>query len=476
MSSREFALIDIILFNLTRITMYIILNLLLFALIILLLMRLANKHMKFSRRVFIATGIGIVAGVLLQLLYPEEVIQKTLDWIGIVGDGYIRLLQVIVIPLIFISILSAILHLRHGGEGVGKMALMIVGILVGTAVIAALVGVFTANSFGLSVEGLQMGAQENARGVVLQEKLQSVENMTFSRKIVNLIPTNIFQDFSGSRDSSTIGVVIFTAFLGIAALGIHKKKPAQFEFFEKLTDSLHDVIMRMVTLVLRLTPYGILALMTRMVATSSPQDILNLGTFILASYTALIAMFLIHLLLIALVRLNPLHYLKKVMPVLTFAFTSRSSMGTIPLNVETQIDKMGVSEGVANLSASLGATIGQNGCAAIYPAMLAVMIAPVMHIDPTSWEFIVKLVAIIAISSFGVAGVGGGATFAALIVLSSMNFPVALVGLLISVEPLIDMGRTALNVSGAMTTGVITSRLMKNLNVAKYQGRDQLDL
>ena len=144
-----------------------------------------------------------------------------------------------------------------------------------------------------------------------------------------------------------------------------------------------------------------------------------------------------------------------------FAFSSRSSAATLPLNTETQISKLNVPKGIANLSASLGTTIGQNGCAAIYPAMLAVMIAPTMGVDPTSISFIIELVVIVAVSSFGAAGVGGGATVAALIVLSNMNFPVALAGLLISVEPLIDMSRTALNVNGAMLTGVISSKIIK---------------
>lgn len=129
--------------------------------------------------------------------------------------------------------------------------------------------------------------------------------------------------------------------------------------------------------------------------------------------------------------------------------------------METQTKKLGVSDGIANLSASFGATIGQNGCAGVYPAMLAVMIAPTVGIDPLSWDFIVTLILVVMISSFGVAGVGGGATFASLIVLSTLNLPVALVGLLISVEPLIDMGRTALNVNGSMTSGLLTSKILK---------------
>ena len=205
-------------------------------------------------------------------------------------------------------------------------------------------------------------------------------------------------------------------------------------------------------------------LMAKVVATSSAGDILNLLGFIVASYVAILLMFLVHGLLVSFVGVSPAEYFKKIWPVLTFAFTSRSSAATIPLNVEAQITKLNVPPAIANLSASFGATIGQNGCAGIYPAMLAVMVAPTMGIDPLDINFILSLIAIITISSFGIAGVGGGATFAALIVLPAMGLPVTIAALLISIEPLIDMARTALNVSGAMTAGTITSRVLKSTN------------
>jgi len=185
--------------------------------------------------------------------------------------------------------------------------------------------------------------------------------------------------------------------------------------------------------------------------------------FIVASYVAILIMFLVHGGLLLLNGMNPKVFFQKVLPVLTFAFSSRSSAATIPLNVETQVNQLKVRPVIANLSASLGATIGQNGCAGIYPAMLAVMIAPSVGIDPSQPMFILSLVGIIIVSSFGVAGVGGGATFAALIVLPAMGLPVALAALLISIEPLIDMARTALNVNGAMTAGVITHKRTTDL-------------
>jgi hypothetical protein len=132
------------------------------------------------------------------------------------------------------------------------------------------------------------------------------------------------------------------------------------------------------------------------------------------------------------------------------------------------VSRLGVTPAIANFAASFGATIGQNACAGLYPAMLAVMIAPTAGIDPTSPGFITSLVVVATLGSFGIAGVGGGATFAALVVLSSLNLPVALAGLLISVEPLIDMGRTAVNVSGSMTAGTVTSCLLRQTDMAVY--------
>ena len=143
-------------------------------------------------------------------------------------------------------------------------------------------------------------------------------------------------------------------------------------------------------------------------------------------------------------------------------------MGTIPLTVETQTKKMGISDAIANFSATFGTAIGQNGCAGIYPAMLAVMIAPSVGIDPFNVGFLLTVALVTAVSSFGVAGVGGGATFAALIVLSSLNLPIGLAGLLISIEPLIDMGRTALNVSDAFVAGAITARLLGEVDMKIY--------
>ena len=436
--------------------------------LIFVLYKMQKKHLSFTKRVFTALGLGIVYGLILHYVYGpnSDTISVTKDWFNIIGSGYVRLLQMIVMPLIMVSITSAIINLKDSKQ-LGKMGGNIIAILLITAAIAGLVGIMVSLFYKLDATGMLQGSAEMTRAEYLQNKLGEA-NSSFPQKVLDFIPTNPFLDMTGARNTSTIAVVIFSAFVGISALGIQKKKPESLETFRNIVNSAHDIVMRMVTLVLRLTPYGILALITNVLASSDFLQIAKLIKFILASYTAIIIMFIIHMIILALFKLNPVIYLKKVFPVLTFAFTSRTSMGAIPLNIETQTKKLGVSQGIANLSATFGASIGQNGCAAIYPAMLAVMIAPTVGVNPYSIGFIAKLIVIITISSFGVAGVGGGATFAALIVLSSLGFPVGLAGLLISVEPLIDMGRTALNVNDSILSGVVTGKMLNELNTDMY--------
>ncbi len=446
--------------------MAFILNLALFAALLAFLYYFKNRGNSLSVTVFIALILGLIFGVALQNLYTDNqsAVSQSLDWINLIGSGYVRLLQMIVMPLVFVSILSAITRLHDAGS-LGKISFSILSVLLFTTAIAALVGIGFSILFDLNADGLIAGARETAAQERVLGRVDQVANLTVPSMLLSFIPRNPFAELTGANPTSIISTVIFAAFLGIATLRLRKDNGDIAERISQGIESLNKLVMSLVRIVISLTPYGILALMTRMAATSSLTDILNLLNFIIASYLAIIVMFIIHGVLLALSGINPLLYYKKVLPTLLFAFTSRSSAATIPLNIETQTNRLGNSATIANFSATFGATIGQNGCAGIYPAMLAFMVAPSVGIDPLAPQFILSLVAIVTISSFGIAGVGGGATFAAIVVLSTMGLPLTLVGLLISIEPLIDMGRTALNVNGAMTAGTLSSKWLKQTDL-----------
>lgn len=433
-----------------------------FAALILFLQRMGARDYTLSTRVLTGLALGAGFGLGIQLIFgiESETVSETLSWVTVIGSGYVSLLKMIVMPLVLVSIVGAVIKMGEIAT-LGKIGGLVVGILVGTTAIAALVGIGVSVLFGLSADGLTEGARELARAEVLTARQESVAGLGITQILVSFIPQNIFEDLAGLRPTSIIAVVIFGMFVGVAGLLVDRDAPEIGQQFRNFVEVAQKVVLQLVRMVIALTPYGVLALMAKVSATSDGGDVLSLINFLLASYVAILVMFIVHSLIVMLVGFHPLDYLKRVWPVLVFAFTSRSSAATIPLNVETQTERLGNHASVANLSASFGATIGQNGCAGIYPAMLAVMIAPSMGINPLDPGFVLSLVGIVAISSFGVAGVGGGATFAALIVLPALGFPVALAALLISIEPLIDMARTALNVNGAMVAGTVTSRALQ---------------
>jgi len=437
-----------------------LLNLLFFLLLLYVLQRFARGEAGLSRRVLAGLVLGTLFGFWLQFVFGFDTpaVQQTLAWTNVVANVYVNLLKMIIMPLVLVTMIASVLKVDEI-RTLGSIGGWVIAVLLLTTVVAALLGVAMASLFGLSAEGLASGTQELAEADQLLLEQREVAGLSISELLVSFVPVNIFADLSGTRDVSIIAVVVFGLLFGIAALLVSQEDAQRAEGIRAFVGTTQAVVMRLVKLVINLTPYGVLALMTRVIAGSDGTAILTLISFVVASYLAIVLMFVVHALILALVGTNLKDYFRRVWPVLTFAFATRSSAAAIPLSIRTQVEELKIPAPIANIAASFGATIGQNGCAGIYPAMLAVMVAPTVGIDIDA-GFIATLVLIIAVSSFGIAGVGGGATNAALVVLPAMGMPVTVVALLISIEPLIDMGRTALNVNGALTSAMVTRRIV----------------
>ncbi|MEB3766166.1 L-cystine transporter [Acinetobacter sp. MD2] len=440
----------------------LIVNIVLFIGMLILLAQTRKTEWSLAKKVLAALLLGVVFGSGLHWVYGDgnALLKESISWFNIAGNGYVKLLQMVVMPLVFVSILSAVTKL-HAASSLGKISFYSIGTLLFTTAISALVGILVTNLFGLTAQGLIQGDAESARLAAIQtDYVGKLTDLTVPQMVLSFIPSNPFAELTGANPTSIISVVIFAVFLGLAALHLIRDDQAQGQRILSAIQTLQAWVMKLVRLVMTLTPYGVFALMTKVVASSNLAEILNLGGFLVASYLGLGIMFVVHGIILLLAGISPLKFFKKVAPVLTFAFTSRSSAASIPLNIEAQTRRLGIPESIASFSASFGTTIGQNGCAGLYPAMLAVMVAPTLGINTLDPIWIASLVGMVTLSSIGVAGVGGGATFAALIVLPAMGLPVTLVALLVSIEPLIDMGRTALNVNGAMTAGMVTSQIL----------------
>ena len=437
-----------------------IVNLVVFAALLSFLFQLSKRGFGFSKLVLIGLVLGTLFGTYLQVIFGpgHEVSQETIEWTNVVANSFVNLLRMIIIPLILVTMIAAVLKVDEI-KSLGKIGGSVVAILVFTTMISAVVGIVMASATGLDATEFNLGEREAARAELLESRQDSVADLSIPQLLTSMVSTNIFRDLSQDRSISIIAVVIFGLLFGISALLVGQEDRAHGERIRGFIETTQAVVMRLVKIVMSLTPYGVLALMTRVMSTSDVDAIVTLISFVIASYIAIAIMFAIHAFMIGLLGANLKSYFQKVWPVLTFAFVTRSSAATIPLTIRAQIEELKVPAPIANISASFGATIGQNGCAGIYPAMLAVMVAPSVGVE-VDLGFIAYLVLVIAIASFGIAGVGGGATYAALVVLPLMGLPVTVAALLITIEPLIDMARTALNVNGAITTGMITSRFI----------------
>ena len=459
----------------TDVLMPVLATLAVFVLLLLGLKFLNVKGKSFTFRVFTALGAGIVLGIAIQAFLGRgtEAATTVLDWMAIVGTGYVSLLQMLIMPLVFVSIVGA--FTRSGVTNqFGKISGIVLAVLLVTVAIAALIGWGSVVTFDLAGASFTQAA-DAAKMETLEAGAEATANLTLPQEILSFIPTNFFADLAGTRDTSTIAVVIFAAFLGVAYLKLRGLKTAdserQADFFANLIDSLYGIVMRVVRIVIGLTPYGVLALIAKVLATSDYVAILDLSKFVIASYVALVLVLVVHSIVLAGNRVSPITYFRKVAGVLGFAFVSRTSAGALPLNIETQQHALGVDAASANLAGSFGLSIGQNGCAGIYPAMLATIIAPTVGINVFDPMFVITLVATVVISSFGVAGVGGGATFASLIVLGTLGLPIEISAILASVEPLIDMGRTAVNVSDSMVAGITASNVTGQLDRSVLEDR-----
>lgn len=265
-----------------------------------------------SRLVLIGLVLGSLFGLGLQLIVGEgqPVTAQVLSWVAIVGNGYVGLLKMVVMPLVLVSMISAVVRLDKNGS-LGKISTLTIAVLLFTTAIAALIGILMAQAFGLTAEGLTEGAREMARLDTLATKATTVAGLTIPQMLLSFIPTNPFADLTGARSTSIIAIVIFGVLVGVASRKVMMEKEDLEAPIRTFVEAIQSIVMRLVKMIMALTPYGIAALMAKVVATSSATDMLKLLGFIVASYVAIAAMFLVHALLVSFVGVSPKAYFQK---------------------------------------------------------------------------------------------------------------------------------------------------------------------
>ena len=429
--------------------------------IFVLVRKMEKKKVKFSTRMISAMGIGLVLGLFIQLVagFPKDPssirwIEEVSKWYGLVGNGFMDLLKMLVVPLIFVSIIRVIINMKDG-VNLGKLTLKSLTVLLGTTALAAIVGLVVGNLFN-------SGAGE----VLITSNTDMREITSIVDTLRGLLPSN---PVNAMAEGNIVAVVIFAAFIGTSMKRLNKKYSDVIKPAWDLVEASYKIITSVAMTVIKFMPYAVVALLANTIAARGVGAILGVVDFIIALYVSVAIMLIIHLIIIALNGLNPFKYVKNVMEPLILAFTSRSSLGTLPVTIETLTEKAGVDNGVASFVGSLGSNAGMNGCAAIYPALMAVTVAN-MSGTPMDFSFYGMLLVIIVISSLGIAGLPGTATMAVSVVISGMGMGAAfpLVGGIIAIDPILDMGRTMLNVNGTMVTAVTVANSFGDINKEKF--------
>jgi len=419
--------------------------------------KLEKAGVNFSKRMLISTGIGLLLGFIIQFIagFPSNTgdakwIGEVTKWYSLVGNGFMDLLKMLVVPLVFLSMLRVIITMDEK-RSLGKLTSRSIFVLLGTTAIAAVVGIIIGNLFKLGI-GVE----------AVQSKVEMKEITSFVDTLRGLLPSN---PVKAMADANIVAVVIFAAFLGIAIRKLNKTNKEVVKPAVDVIEAAYNIMTSVSRTVIRFMPYAVLPLLANTVASNGVAAIMNVVNFIVALYVSVIIVFIVHIVIVSFNGLNPLQYLKNVTEPLVLAFTSRSSLGTLPVTIETLNKKVGIEKGIASFAGSLGANMGMNGCAAIYPALMAITIAN-MSGTPMDFSFYAMLVVTIIISSFGIAGLPGTAIMSVSVVISGMGmgsfFP--LVGGILAIDPILDMARTMLNVDGAMVTAVTVAKSFNELD------------
>ncbi|MGL5616036.1 MAG: cation:dicarboxylate symporter family transporter [Sarcina sp.] len=434
--------------------------------ILILLFFVMNKFQKkkvdFSKRMLIGTVLGLVLGVLVQVISgfvsnPMEItfVKETTQWYGLLGNGFIDLIKMLVVPLVMVSIVHVIINMKEGAN-IGKLTKNSIIVTMTMVAIAVIVGLTVGILFNVgSGMNLSSGTSE------IKEVKTVVETLR------GLLPSNPAE---AMVKVNIIALVIFSVFFGLGANRMKKKYFDVVKPFFDMINALHKIIMSVAMTIIKYMPYAVIPLLANTIAQRGIASILDVGIFIVALYVAAAIMFAIQLIALAIFGYNPLIYVKKAISVMVLAFTSRSSVGCLPLTIETLVDKMGVNDGTASFVAGFGTTAGMQGCAGIFPALLLVFVANVtgMQIDFT---FIAMAIIVVSLGSLGIAGIPGTATMAASVALSGVgmaaSFP--LISPILAVDPIVDMGRTLINVTGALTNAMIVDKTLGQVDMEKFK-------
>lgn len=408
-----------------------------------ILFQMKKRGVSFGLRVITGAIVGLILGFIFR---------GNTEYVSIFGSIYVRLLYAMVIPLLLTTIVRTMLNTGSLTK-LRSVGLKSVGVLSLHNVLGSLVGLILALAFSIG-KGVNFD-------IPVDSEIKEVP--TIAETITNFFPSNIV---SNAAEGQIVPIIIFSVLIGIAALKlIENGKEEVVRPFVDFTNSFAEIIFKLTSMITSLTPYAVLALMTNAIGRVDSTAIAPFILILVLNYVASAIHIFIStgILVSAFAKVNPIRYLKKAWPVTMIGFTTQSSMGAIPANIENLTADQGVAEEIASFTAPLGATMGMPGCAGFWPVINAIFVANVMGLawGPADYA---RLVLVALLVSLGTVGVPGTATITTTALFAAMGLPLEMVVLLAPISSLADMGRTATNVTAANSTGLIVASSENKLN------------
>lgn len=433
------------------------------------------KKLALHWKILIGMLLGIVFG--LGMTYVDGGAGFVSDWINPFGKIFVQLLKLIAVPLIIASLVKGISDLKDISK-FRNIGLRTIGIYIGTTVVAITIGLLLVNIVapgnGISEETINKLTETYANSGGVQAKIAEASKQKSSgplQFLVDMVPDNAMKAMSDNR--SMLKVIVFTIFLGISMLLIGEKKAKPLKDF---FDSLNEVVLKMVDLIMLFAPYAVFALLANVIVSSNDPDLLlallkYAGTVV----GGLLLMVVFYMLIIGtIVKKNPLWFLQQISPAQLLAFSTSSSAATLPVTMERVEEHVGVDKEVSSFVLPVGATINMDGTS-LYQAVAAVFIAQALSFDLTfADQLTIILTALLA--SIGSAAVPGAGMVMLVIVLESIGFPsdkLAIgLALIFAVDRPLDMCRTVINVTGDATVSTLVAKSVGKLGDPKPKNWD----
>ena len=396
-----------------------------------------KKKLSLAIQIFIGLGLGIIAGLIFMTVGKADL---AITYVKPFGTIFLNLIKFIVVPIVLCSIICGVISMQDIRK-VGSIGWKTVVYYMLTTACAVVIGLVFANIFKGTFQVLQTSNLE----------YEVAQTTNFMDTLVNIFPSNIITPLASATMLQVIVIALFLGF-GIILDG-EKGEP-----LAKVITSLNDVSMIIMELILKLSPIGVFCLITPVVAENGPSILGSLAMVLLTAYIC----YIVHMVVVysttvkTLGKVSPIAFFKGMASAMVMAFSSASSVGTLPLNLECS-QKLGAKKDIASFVLPLGATINMDGTA-IYQGVCAVFIATCFGIDLTLTEML-TIVLTATLASIGTAGVPGSGMIMLAMVLQSVGLPVEGIALVAGVDRIFDMGRTVVNITGDASCAIVVSAL-----------------